>query len=141
MHMPCTRSVHDPNTAVFAAVYTASHCVQGPSTRPYMIRTPPCTRPYTGHKHDCVHGPYTKAVYTPCSGHVRPCTRAINTAVVHGSCLRLVYTGHNHGRCTLAVITAVVHGPCLRPVYTAAYRVHGCVCSPCTLPCTTVYVP
>jgi len=136
-------------------VYTAVHSVYGPGTRPYLIRTRPCTRPCTVHTivfkactrprertvymavHGCLYGlctrPYTAVNVSgtrPCTGYV-PCTRA---------CLRFrpmntaLFTARVHGR-------SRVHGqgPCSRSVHgghgrerpselsvnTTVYTVHG----------------
>ena len=109
-------AVHDPNTAMYMAVYRAHGHL-------YSLCTRMCT---------AVNIPGTR----PCTGHV-PCTRA---------CLRLrpmnttLFTARVHGPCTQPCSRSVhdgVHGPYTRPC-TGCTAVHGHVqgTQPCMRLCT-----
>ena len=109
-------------------MYAAVHGVYGPGTRPYMIRTRPCTRPITVHTvvfKACTR-PRERTVYTPVDG---PCTVLSRVPCTRPS-LRPVgreRTGYT-----------AVHGPCAlyTGVFTFTAHEHGTFYGPCTRPCT-----
>jgi len=115
----CTWSVHDPYTAGtrwsctwaclglastavarlngrVRTVYTAVHGGYGPGTRPYMIRTRPCTRPCTVHT----------VVFKACT---RTRERTVYTAV-HGPCIWSIYDPNTAVYPVPRLFTARVHG-------------------------------
>jgi len=95
-------AVHDPNTAMYTAVYRAHGCLYGL-----------CTRPCTGHV------PCTRACL-----RLRPTNVALLRPVytaVHRPCTR-PFTGRVHGPFMTRTRPCTLYPGCLRPVYAA---VHG----------------
>ena len=130
----------------------------GSGTRPYMIRTRPCTRPCTVHTvvfTACVHSRVRlertgyMAVHGPCTLYTGvfmftahehgtfygPCTRPC-TDLVHGHerAPYMAVNSHVHGQRPCSRSVHGGHGrerPCTLSVNTTVYRVHSR-----TLPCT-----
>jgi len=152
-------AVHDPNTAMYTAVYRAHGRLYGLCTRPWTYRVHGRARAmYPVHGRVYVYGPWIPQFLRPVYTAVHCRIQTLYTAKIEEPCTRLtavytvrtrgtrpwtaVYMFHKHARvhgtrpCRQALNTAVFTVStrlCTRVVNTAVYRVHGGV--PCTRPC------